>query len=255
MSSHVQYNQKNPKNEFCQNRHHISPLNAELPYLLRMSRGKTSHCAFFKASLTVESALVVPLFFMAMVSLIMIMDMVGIQVQKNLELSNKARTAAMYGSLAGDNISGTWIDLRMNYPYKLPFSIIPLPSINIALRARVYPWIGKDPEDNWGFSGNESKVVYVTDYESVYHTDPNCTHLDLTVTATTTSRVSSLRNIYGNKYKKCDNFPEGYSGTVYITSKGDRYYPSLDYPGLTRHVHIITEDETTGKKLCERCAS
>ena len=66
-----------------------------------------------------------------------------------------------------------------------------------------------------------------------FHED--CTHLDLTIIATTTDEVGSLRNEYGARYRKCDYFPSGYTGPVYVTAKGDRYYPSLNYGGVTRH--------------------
>ena len=59
---------------------------------------------------------------------------------------------------------------------------------------------------------------------------------------------------YGRKYKPCDGFPPGYRGTVYITAKGDYYYPSLDYPSLTRSVRIESLDDTCGRPKCSRCA-
>jgi hypothetical protein len=214
-----------------------------------------------QASLTIEAAFVLPLFFLAMVTLIVFMDAVGMQVRGNLELSNRARRLAMdaaaASSAAGKNgISGVWIDLTETRTYTFPFSMIPVPGIALTERARVYPWIGYEQgSDDASDSDREDEMVYVTDYGSVYHTHADCTHLDLTIIATTTDEVGSLRNDYGEKYRKCDYFPDGYTGTVYVTAKGDRYYPSLKYAGITRHVRLIRKSEAGSVHECERCAA
>ena len=57
-------------------------------------------------------------------------------------------------------------------------------------------------------TNDSDEMVYITDNESVYHTHADCTHLDLTIIETTTDAVGSLRNKYGQKYKKCDYFPK-----------------------------------------------
>lgn len=197
-----------------------------------------------------------------MVTMIVVMDAIGIQVRGNLELSNKARRLAMdaaaaSGFISGSAADGTWIDLAETKTYAFPFSMIPVPGIRLTQRARVYPWIGYQPgsDDASGSGSGDDEMVYVTDNESVYHTHEDCTHLDLTIIATTTDEVGSLRNEYGARYRKCDYFPSGYTGPVYVTAKGDRYYPSLNYGGVTRHVHLVKKSETGAVKECERCAA
>ena len=166
------------------------------------------------------------------------------QVRGNLELSNRARrlsmdAAAASGAAGQNGISGIWIDLTEIRTFTFPFSMIPVPGIALTERARVYPWIGYEQgSDDASDSDRDDEMVYVTDYGSVYHTHADCTHLDLTIIATTTDEVGSLRNDYGEKYRKCDYFPAGYTGTVYVTAKGDRYYPSLKYAGITRHADL-----------------
>ena len=44
------------------------------------------------------------------------------------------------------------------------------------------------------------EMVYVTEYESVYHTSESCTHLDLSVHRGIKTQVEQKRNEYGGKY-------------------------------------------------------
>ena len=69
------------------------------------------------------------------------------------------------------------------------------------------------------------------------------------------SNVKNMRNAYGKRYKKCRGFPENYNGPVYLTEKGDYYYPSSDYNSLVRHVSVTEQSECGDLCLCERCAA
>ncbi len=219
---------------------------------------KTFRCAFSKtltqASLTIECAMTLPLFVMACTVLLLLVSLPGRCAEEMLDLSNKARQMAVYSSVLGG--TGTeWIDLPSFVTERIPFFS---QTVRVPVRARCRVWAGADEgafSSASGSSAGSDPLVYVTDHESVYHTHADCTHLDLTILATDTEHVGSLRNIYGERYKKCEGFPKGYSGPVYVTSKGDRYYPSTDYGGLTRHVRMVSSSETGGLPLCERCAA
>lgn len=214
------------------------------------------------ASLTVECAVVLSLFFLACLTMMMFMDVLKTQAEKNLELSNKARglsaAAALAADRAGSSDEDIWIDLRKTYTYRHPIPVFGLPRIRVALRARVYPWIGS--ENGIGSSGAgggsaDSGTVLITDHASVYHTHAECSHLDLTIIKTTTSQVGNLRNADGRRYKKCRGFPSGYTGEVYVSARGTYYYPSADYGALTRHVHIVSRSDYSGLTCCARCAA
>ena len=206
--------------------------------------------------MTAECAFVLPLFLMAVLVMLSLPDLIGDLCSENLVLSNRARELAVYAGAAGG--TGTaWIDLTQTVRPKISFSVFGTGGIRAEARARVRAWTGFDASDFSTESDDpgEAQTFYVTDYESVRHTHADCTHLDLTVIRTDTDTVGSLRNVYGDRYKKCDGFPSGYAGTVYVTAKGDRYYPSLDYAGLNRHVHITTSDDAEDLPLCSRCAA
>lgn len=214
---------------------------------------------FRPASVTVECALALPLWFFAVVTLISFMQAVKIQNVKNLELSNRARQIAMYSGVIETEGSGVWIDLPQIYTYQYPGALGRIAPLRIALRARVYPWIGYGGSDAGEEEGadlpEEHATVYLTDTASVYHTHADCTHLDLSIMRTNLSDVRNLRNEYGNRYRPCSSFPANYDGPVYVTAKGDYYYPSTDYHSLTRHVRMVSKSECSDLRICERCAA
>lgn len=211
-----------------------------------------------RASLTVEGAFVLPLFLMACVLLISFMDVIRIQSKTELSLSNKARKLAVAAGVSGAAPDGLWIDLIKDETYRWPVRFPGVPDLTYAARARVYPWIGSENglgDMSPGEDTGSGEYVYMTDWGSVYHTHESCTHLDLAVYQTTLKDVKNLRNAYGRRYRKCRGFPKDYSGPVYVSEKGDYYYPSSDYGALTRHVHMVPKEEAEGLKLCERCAA
>lgn len=215
--------------------------------------GKT---AALNGSMTVECALVLPFFMIAMFTVMFIMDAISTQTSKNIELSNKARKAAMTAGFVTDG-AGSWADINIPLRFEFPYTVIPGYRLYLSTRARVHTWTGNDGLlERYSSSGADSgQAVFVTNNKSVYHTHSDCTHLDLSVTAVSSQTVSSLRNEYGERYKPCEGFPAGYSGTVYITSKGDRYYPSADHTGLKRDVYITDKNSVSGLPECERCAA
>ncbi|MDO4477430.1 MAG: hypothetical protein Q4B73_00145 [Lachnospiraceae bacterium] len=234
-----------------------------------------------KGSVTVECALALPLFFLALAMLIAFMNAIGLQVSASLELANRARRlseaaymvaggAAEQSAYATDELNGEsrqtagnqahdngWIDLTQTKTYRFPVSLIPNAGIAIAVRARVYPWIGA-PEGGLGgdgfAAGDGTEMVYVTENQEVYHTHADCTHLDLSVKTATLAEVAHLRNAYGQKYKPCNGFPKDYTGPVYLTEKGDCYYPSPFDHALVRHVKLVKASAVEGLPLCSRCA-
>ena len=99
------------------------------------------------------------------------------------------------------------------------------------------------------------KLVYVTDTGVVYHKNPHCTHLDLSIHAAASSELNSLRNESGGKYHACEKCVHGSSmgGSVYITDQGDRYHNSLTCSGLKRTVYTARISEVPGKRACSKC--
>ena len=223
------------------------------------------------ASLTAEAALSLPLFLMAVITLLVFLSLPGKLSEQTLRLSGRARALASAagtvsgavspgsaGPSAGSPAADLWIDLPETLTMSAPFAALPVSPVRLAVRARVRAWTGGGEGTFSAYDGAGSgsgDTVYVTDYESVYHTHADCTHLDLTILISDTAHVGSLRNAYGSRYKPCSGFPKGYHGPVYLSKNGDCYYPRADDPGLTRHVHVVGSEDAAGLPLCERCAA
>ena len=98
-----------------------------------VSSVKVSFCTSFrgkikKGSLAVETALVLPLFFLGMVTLISFMDIYKLQTEHLTALCTKAKQAGMYAYLpGGDSVDD--ITLPDIYTYKPFGGLIPLPDV------------------------------------------------------------------------------------------------------------------------------
>lgn len=245
-----------------------------------------------KGSITIEAAIVVPLFFLATVALICVMDLQRIKSEINVSLNQSAKELGMYAfALNGakeespvgavddavcmivtmnrikDNEQVSLLPLKTTYQdnrielwisghYKLPVSILPLPKIVFQNRVNVHDWTGYSGDfGGGGASDIGGEMVYVTDYQSVYHTSSKCTHLELSIVQTTKNQVAYERNENGAKYYDCPHCVNGneHLGTVYITKTGDRYHADLNCQSLKRSVRLVEKDLLSGISECSRC--
>ncbi|MBR2189359.1 MAG: hypothetical protein IJ860_08140 [Eubacterium sp.] len=220
-----------------------------------------------QASLTVEAACIVPFFFLCMTALICTLDIYGQYAQKMVKLQESAeRTAAAESAgiswlsrkeeTTGSSPENSIVDIPeyLSYtPFGLPFAHAP---VRVLCRGRVHAWTGYEGSHTEA-ENTEDHLVYVTDYESVYHTTSECTHLDLTWEAVSAAGITLKHNQSGKKYHACEKCI-GSGGTneiVYISPQGDSYHNSAACSGLTRHVHLVKESETGGLHKCSRCAA
>ncbi|MEE3420544.1 MAG: hypothetical protein VZR02_05515 [Lachnospiraceae bacterium] len=218
-----------------------------------------------QASLTVECALVLPVFFLALLTVISSMEAIRMRSQKELALLNRAKEMAVAAGAtsAAENSSGgfasgqdpAYVDLSVPFTFSWPAPLFALPSMQVSVRARVGTWSGGGIPTDGNASGGDDGYVFVTNNRSVYHTHADCTHLDLAVFAVPVSEISSLRNEDGRRYKKCRGFPAGYTGTVYATARGEYYYPDASFASLTRHVQMVPKSEVSDLHECQRCAA
>ena len=241
-----------------------------------------------KASLTIEAAVILPLFFMGMVALICVMDLQRIKTEVNVSLNESVKELGMYAFALGEGESpigeiddalcmayaqgklksdsnvrlntlkssynNHMIELWVSGSYQLPVAIIPIPRLPLQSRVRVHDWTGYSGEGAGENASEYDTLVYVTPNQSVYHTSAACTHLDLSITPTTTSQVGAKRNENGGKYHECSHcIGDGYSGTIYITKTGDRYHASLKCQGLKRGIELVSKESVSGLRECIRC--
>ena len=261
-----------------------------LPSYLKNSylSGRVSVSASKEASITVEAAIAVPIFFLAVVSLIYLMEIMAIQTAMRSGLQYAGRKASeeacvitmimpsrlerdvvqavgaerldrsiVIGGSGGVRCNGSHIssrtgigELEVTYQVGLPIPMFGVPPLKYQEKMRIKAWIGYEKP---GFGSNREDTVYVTDTGMVYHRDYHCTYLELSIHMGPSGNIEDLRNQSGGKYYPCERCMRNGGNGVYITNTGDRYHNSLSCSGLKRTVYAVLLSEVVGKGACSRC--
>lgn len=148
------------------------------------------------------------------------------------------------------------IDIVGVYRLKPHFSAIPLFPVVMMNRCRVRAWTGYDNtnKDNSVEIGDSSKIVYITETGKVYHTNQNCSHLELSIEKTKLKKIAELRNESGGTYSSCEICGYGEVGrNIYITKTGDRYHITTSCHGLKRTIKSIPIEKVGTRACCTRC--
>lgn len=243
-----------------------------------------------KGSLTLEAALVVPIFFFAMLCMVYLLEIMSIQTtMRNAmysvgkEIAQQAYSSPMistYGieqhiikNIGADNLNNSivaggvsgincsqstsdWntavIDLSVQYQLVIPILVFRIPAISCEESLRVKGWTGYVA----GMYGDtQDEVVYVTDYGLVYHENMHCTYLELSIQEVSWAEIDHLRNASGEKYYPCETCGSMSiaAGRVYITDYGNRYHVSLDCNKVKRNIYAVPLDEVYGLGGCSKC--
>ena len=206
-------------------------------------------------SLTVEAAWSIPLFFLCIIALISLMEIYGMAVKHTIELQEEAEKTGMYAA-AAENLPSQVIDCSRTVPYKLLGFPVPFPTLKIACRGRVLAWVGRQEAcENGQQNIGSSQLVYITDYESVYHTTSRCSHLSLSISQLPAASMEYVRNEYGSRYHACEKCvgTGEKNAFLYITKQGDCYHNTLECSGLKRSVRLVELDSVGELKHCSRC--
>ena len=258
-------------------------------YFIHIRKERTSTFAS-AGSITLEAALVVPMFFFAMLCLVYVLEMIAIQneIHNALHSVGKEVMEQVYVSpfLSTENIEShmvqnigperlersmvvggaggidcsdskmNWntsvIELSARYRMEIPVFIFPIPIITKEENLRIKGWTGYGSGTEWN-AGTE--YVYVTDYGLVYHKDKNCTYLDVSVRAVDADKMEDTRNKSGGKYYACEYCKNKNPDTYFyfVTDYGDRYHSSLNCSRLKRNIYAVPLDEVYGKGGCSKC--
>lgn len=208
-----------------------------------------------KGSLAVETAMVLPLFFMGMLTIISLMDVYKLETEKLVSLCEKTKEAGMYAYVLDDS-GPSEITLPDLYSYQPIGGWISLPKIWLHNTVKVHAWTGKDPSDDENTEEEEGEeMVYLTKTGSVFHVDPDCTYLNLSIEQTSGSSISWKVNNYGEHYDACEICSRNQSpaGTVFITGSGTSYHNLETCSGLTRTVRLVPESQIHDLNVCSRC--
>lgn len=272
-------------------------------YQMRLNReGIFQFISEKRGSLTLESALVLPLFLFAMLAMLQFAsiqnasslllagaqdtakEMAAYAYIQNFEASGNGTGASelLKGGLSaayadgqirsksgvGKEMGSFWLlqssfsdgqvlDLVGNFQPAHTFTILPVKKVNSIFRARVRAWTGRSGsitgKDGETEAETEEEHVYVTETGSVYHKDPECTHIRLSIRTVPRNQLSGMRNVNGGKYHVCEKCGPGDGGTVYISPYGDKYHSSLSCSGLKRTVHTVSLKDAENMRPCSKC--
>ncbi len=241
-----------------------------------------------RGSLTVEAALVLPLFLFAMILLGYLGVMIRCQDEVQWAMTRTAREAAveyaasenrasvsraacllkmnrylggsgMYISLLDSRLlaEGEEIDLVSEYRVKLPFRLLFADTMKFRQRVHVRAFTGV--ESRAGESDGKNDIVYVTATGRVYHRKRNCPYLKLSLSQVKYEDLPSLRNEGGGIYRACEKCSSGkvfsVGQAVWITNYGDRYHSSGACSKIRRDIRKIKLSEAGGRAPCSKCGS
>lgn len=241
-----------------------------------------------KAGMTLEAALVVPIFLFAMLSLISVFDVIKIKNGMDLAVAEAGNELAIesYGEYAdnlftplyvyykiknhlSENLSEKYCEMVSKYIVVSDLSFLEEDNtFRFRVDYKVTPdffMTGFSPfylhtsyyGHKWlGYSKNtETEImVYISENADVYHKDKNCSYLQIEIMEISYEELSNRRNQSGHKYKECGfcDRLEG-NGKIYITQEGESYHNAKNCIGLTRTVYTVPLSKVSYKKVCSRC--
>ena len=243
------------------------------------------------ASMTLEAAMILPLFLFFMMGILSVFDMVLLQSSVSAALFRAGREAAEYAwyyryalgeggesDLPAEAVSSgltmLWIGSRVNElvqeedpvgrtlagPVTLIGSqvldrMVGIGEISLQSTYAGHAWTGyrlSETEDKT--QEEEDEIVYVTDTGRVYHRSRACTYLQPSVRSVQGSLVSGERSLGGAVYHPCEYCRPSPAGTVFITSYGNRYHSSSSCSAIHRNIREVPLKSVEGRmRPCSKC--
>lgn len=237
-----------------------------------------------KASLTLEAAMILPVYMAALLALVslLLMNLTAMRIQADLlNMSEELAVSLADGchisvgqiedrlkdmltdedlkfidkgkdgiDMSGSVIrEGEYINLHLScdlVPLTGFFGILKVPFSRGCL---THIWCGYEKP-----YFPDEEIVYITNDSEVYHRDRECSHIRLTVRATSPDEVTYLRNRSGGRYRPCSLCHSRLSdGRLYVAVEGDRYHNTLTCSGLKRTVRAVRISQVTDRRPCSRC--
>lgn len=237
-------------------------------------------------SMTVEAALILPVFLFAMLSVVYLGLLIMCQDEVQWALTKTAREiSAEYGATENEMVAGLAycqtkmavnlkknivsfhmlessilqkeddVDLIINYTVRVPFRIVVPGKFHFRQRVHMRAFTGVTARGETD-QGNDI-LVYITPTGHVYHKDKKCTYLKLSISQLKYGDISSVRNESGGKYRECEHCAKGKTLTdemaVWITNYGDRYHTYRSCSAIKREIKEIKLSEAGNRTPCTKC--
>jgi len=232
-------------------------------FSLRSKTREDIACPLFsrKGSLTVEAALILPLFLLASLTMLSFIDVMRMSIERQIQQQEIMRQGAVYANLLGTAVQGREGDyIKINYmqPITLPVGGFGYKKVFVRQKGLVHIFNGYD--DTYGDKvGWQQAYVYVAKRGEVYHKKRSCQALNVSVRKVSGKRIKKERNTDGKIYRACGFCMKGYdkhkdsSEELFVTDYGLNYHVRINCPELTRTVRVIKIEETGGKRACKLC--
>lgn len=249
---------------------------------------ETSLYTFRKGSFTVETAVVIPLAAIFLVSILFFLRIIQVQAVVDEALFYAGRKLAaessitdsetalflsaelyffqileeyeciedyvQYGNLGinllNSDFSGEDILLRAEYSMKLPVSFFSFGRIYLWQQNSFKKWTGK------GIVTSED-YVYISKSGEVYHASLDCRSIRLSVKQAPYSKIETLRGSDGQKYYPCSECAEDIDQNthIYYTEYGTLYHAEISCSALKRTVIKIPLTGVGDRRKCRYCYS
>lgn len=158
------------------------------------------------------------------------------------------------GILAGDDI----VELVADYRIKPFIPMFGLSSMSAQARYYGHAWVGYSGDKDESKEENaeeEDQTVYITPTGVVYHENANCTYLMPSIRTIVSSELASVRSQDGSKYYACERCKPAASGSVVITSEGNRFHSSAACTAIQRDIQAVHLSEIKNtRRACSKCS-
>lgn len=203
-----------------------------------------------KGSITVEAAIVIPIFFFALICVVYLMEIMAVQASVRMGMSEamgvittelgetsyisvgemesyiiegigeaQLDNSIIVGGSGGLDCSASYISyltglvkLEVSYSVEVPIGSFNFPGLQFQDSIQGKGWTGYV---SGIYTGNSTTVVYITDWASVYHVDYNCSYLQLSISNLPFSQLSTATNVYGEPYTYCSFCISGEENEAY----------------------------------------
>lgn len=166
-----------------------------------------------------------------------------------MSMVDSGKLSGVRGGAAGISLAGSRVlnsrdevELKAGYFYEVPVPLIGNRYIHLRCCAVSKAYTGR--KGGFGLSGAGGEYVYVTEHGSVYHDDPACTYISISVKRAGDPSLAGRRIC-----RHC----RGSDGSGYVTVYGDVIHTNRNCSSINRTVRLIPKGDTGNMRRCSRC--
>ncbi|MCR5255919.1 MAG: hypothetical protein K6D96_08295 [Acetatifactor sp.] len=222
-----------------------------------------------KASATLEASVVLPILMLFVFSISLVFDLLKNEAATACAMRDGLRMLAVEEAVAGENYAvrevfmnaklsgeylafvspakGDLIDVTAVKPFFFRSNLLLIQPFLVGNRMVIKNYTGYR-------INKDVKPVYITETGTVYHEDPDCTYIRLSVKEVSFTDGKNAKNDEGERYVKCRVCGKGKAPErVYITDEGNCLHYKRECSSLKRTVREVNLYDIEGYRPCSRC--